>query len=100
VSAPSTAPTPYAVSALTPILAGGQDRYYGQQLSLISISISSLIALTPQAATAAPKTPIDGMVRLARDPWRPVAGQTTDQWVYYDAAGKVWRLQGTSPTNT
>lgn len=54
----------------------------------------------PQATDKAPTAPSDGMIRLSRDPWRPVSGQTADAWVYYDAAGSVWRYLSTAPTNT
>jgi hypothetical protein len=67
--------------------------------SLVNCAVS-LVNQIPGARTAAPPNPQDGWTFLARDPWRPVAGQTVDAWVYYDAAGGVWRLQGTTPTNT
>jgi hypothetical protein len=59
-----------------------------------------MLRVTPQVATVTPKVLVDGMQRLTRNGWHPVAGQTTDQWVYWDAKGVVWRLLSTSPTTT
>jgi hypothetical protein len=76
------------------------DRYLDNQLRAISNAIQGLALLAPQSSTEAPKTLVDGMVRLSRNPWRPVAGQVTDQWVYYDLAGLCWRLLSTAPTTS
>lgn len=95
----SSAPPRYVVGS-TPSLPGGDAVYLDSQLSAIANSLAGINLMTPQSATAAPKTLLDGMMRLSRNPWRPVSGQTVDQWVYWDAAGSVWRLTTTSPTNT
>ena len=60
----------------------------------------NILLMTPQAATTAPLNPLDGMKRLARSPWRPVAGQNTDAWVYYDGALQEWVYEGTAPVTT
>lgn len=95
----SSAPPLYTVAS-PPSIPGGDAVYLAAQLAAIANSLSGIRAMTPQSATAAPKVLLDGMTRLARNPWRPVAGQTADAWVYYDAAGAVWRYQATPPTNT
>ena len=95
----SSGPPSYTPSSL-PILPGGDGPYTQKELRRIGSTIDTIAQMLPQAATKAPTQLSDGMQRLARDPWRPVAGQTTDQWVYYDAAGGVWRLLSTAPTNT
>jgi hypothetical protein len=98
VTKPS-APPRYVVGS-APALPGGDAVYLDSQLQAIANSLAGINLMTPQSATAAPKTLLDGMMRLSRNPWRPVAGQTTDQLVYWDAAGAVWRLLATAPTNT
>lgn len=67
-------------------------RYLMQELRHISYSVKTLIDMTPQPATQAPKTLKDGMMRLARSPWHPAAGQTQDAWVYWDAPTATWLL--------
>lgn len=71
-----------------------------QTVQRLAEALQSTQRMTPQAATKAPNPPIDGMVRLARWPWWPVAGQTADAWVYYDGEGSVWRHIGTDPTSS
>lgn len=95
----SSAPPLYTVAA-PPSIPGGDAVYLAAQLGAIANSLSGIRAMTPQSATVAPKALLDGMVRLSRDPWRPVSGQTADAWVYWDAAGGIWRFQATAPTNT
>lgn len=89
----------YSPQAL-PVIAGGEGRYAQNELQSIKDVLAAYSVCLPQAANKAPTAPSDGMIRLSRDPWRPVSGQTTDQWVYWDAAGSVWRLLATAPTNT
>lgn len=93
------APVPYTRGP-QPLLPGGEDAYVQNELNTVSTAINTTAQFAVFSAKKAPPVPVDGMVRLSRDPWRPVSGQTTDQWVYYDAAGGVWRLLGTAPTNT
>lgn len=95
----SSSPPLYTVAA-PPSIPGGDAIYLASQLTAIANSLSGLRTLAAQSATVAPKVLLDGMIRLARNPWRPVAGQTADAWVYWDAAGSVWRFQATAPTNT
>lgn len=92
-------PVPYTRGS-SPILPGGDARHLDDELGHIQNSIDSLVRLCPQVATVVPKTLIDGMQRLSRRPWRPVAAQTVDAWVYYDAAGLCWRYLSTNPTTT
>jgi hypothetical protein len=91
--------TPYVRNPL-PILVGGESAFYNNELQRISDTFKAYLEMLPQAATKAPDRLIDGMVRLSRDPWRPVASQTVDKWVYYDAAGGIWRYLATDPSNT
>lgn len=90
---------PYTRNPL-PILDGGTTVYNNNELLRIQAAFQALVAMTPQSATKAPTNPTDGMMRLSRDPWRPVGGTTVDAWVYYDGAGATWRLMITPPTNT
>lgn len=75
-----------------PTIPGGESFYLRAELDKIAASIRQLAAHTPQAATSAPSNPPDGLQRLARAPWRPVSGQTTDAWVFWDAVAKAWAL--------
>lgn len=95
----SSAPPLYTVAS-PPTIPGGDAVYLAAQLAAIANSLSGVRLMTPQSAAVAPKVLQDGMLRLSRDPWRPVSGQTADAWVYYDAAGATWRLLATAPTNT
>lgn len=100
-----TTPRPQGPAALTagaiPSLEGpGWARWVVQRIQSLIITGQVLINQIPGARTAAPPNPQDGWTFLARDPWWPVSGQTADAWVYYDAAGGVWRYQGTPPTPT
>lgn len=86
---------------ILPLISGGAEAYQNREMDRMSTMMSLTLALTPQAATEPPPTPwLDGMKRLARAPWRPVAGQTQDAWVYWDAAGQEWLYEGTNPTST
>ena len=57
----------------------------------IGATLAGLVRIIPQPATAAPKNPVDCMVRMSRSPWRPLVGQTVDTWVYYDAPSATWK---------
>lgn len=83
-----------------PITPGGDSIHTQNEMSKIATAINNAMLLIPQPAIAAPKNLADGMIRLSRQPWQPVAGTTTDAWVYYDASGGVWRLLSTAPTNS
>ncbi len=80
----------YTVSPL-PSLASSDRDYMNRELGNIAASIRALNMLCPQAASKAPVAPLDGTPRLSRAPWRPLEGQTEDQWVYYDAASSSWK---------
>lgn len=88
------------VSNVNPILDGGQATFLLNELSRIQDVFKSTQEMIPQASTKAPTTPKDGMIRLARAPWRPVAGQNVDQWVFYDGASNQWTYLMNTPTNT
>lgn len=95
-----SAPTPPSQGAM-PILEGeGAQTWVNKRVKSILTSLASLIQCAVSNSMAAPKVPQDGQLLLARYPWRPVSGQTTDQWVYYDGAAGIWRLLATAPTNT
>lgn len=74
----------------------GNPQYLARELQAISSAIQNLTLMTPQPATKAPVTLSDGMIRLARSPWRPLSGQTTDEWVFYDAPSGTWKLLNAS----
>lgn len=99
MSRPLSAPTPFQRSP-QPLIDGGDGAYLRTELQNVHAAIESTQLFTPCPAIKAPASPVDGMIRLARKPWRPVAGQTVDKWVYYDGVGAVWRYLGTDPTNT
>lgn len=84
-------PQPY-VQSLLPITPDGYQRYYQNEFGRVEVSTKSIYDMVPCPATAAPKVPRDGMVRLSRSPWRPVAGTTTDAWVFYDLPSASWKL--------
>ena len=83
-TAGGTVPTAY-VRGPAPTSVEGYQTYVANELAKIARSIDSLVALSPQAAIKAPARPIENMIRFAKAPWRPVAGQTTDRWVCYVA---------------
>jgi len=85
---------------LLPIIQGGAEPFAQKQFDQIRNTLQSTLILMPQSATSPPTTLIDGMKRLARAPWRPVAGQGADAWVYWDAVGQVWRFLSDAPSNT
>lgn len=96
---PSAPPSPS--QGAMPLLEGeGAQVWAFQRIKTLLNSVTALVACAVSNSLSAPKTPQDGQVLLARSPWRPVSGQTTDQWVYYDGAAGIWRLLSTSPTNT
>lgn len=61
-----------------------------REFSAVKAAVDGLVQMTPQAATRAPQTLQDGMIRLARSPWYPAAGQVADGWVYYDLPTDTW----------
>ncbi len=85
---------------IIPILEGGDAAFVKRELSRLANALGEVILMTPQSAYRAPKRLKDGMIRLSRKPWFPVSGQTTDEWVYWDAAGQAWRyLAAQAPTS-
>ena len=96
---PSTPPgTPQGAQPLL----GGNGAQVWARARIVSLvrAVQQLVAMAVSNSLAAPVEPQDGMVRLSRWPWWPVAAQSADAWVYYDMAGGVWRLLSTSPTTT
>lgn len=89
MAARPTAPAPYTPGDIP----NGEDLHpvLTDELRKIAGAMTSVGRMTPQAATAAPKTLVDGMVRMARAPWRPAAGQTVDEWVFYEASSGTWK---------
>ena len=88
------APMQVYTAPTTPILPstanGDSSRFLLSELASIQAVLASTQAMIPQAATQPPKLPVDGMQRLSRAPWRPLAGQVADQWVYFDAPSNSW----------
>ena len=82
-------PQPFVVRQ-QPQLADNLNLYLKASLGDIATTLNGVLAMLPQAATAAPTTPHLGMVRLAQAPWRPVLNQTADAWVIYNGNG--WDL--------
>jgi len=76
------------------------SKFAQRQFDQLNNTISLALQFIPQSATEEPKTKFDGMKRLARKPWRPVAGQGADAWVYWDAVGQVWRYLSDAPSTT
>lgn len=74
----------------TPTLPDAAGLYLTRELQRIQNSIAGLITMTPQPATSAPSSVFDGMIRLARSPWRPIGG-SVDAWVYYDGPSRTWK---------
>jgi hypothetical protein len=72
-----------------PLLPNGEGPFVRGELDKIQDSIASIIEMTPQGTTFAPRTPRHGMIRLAMDPWRPIGG-SVDVWVYYDEDAAAW----------
>lgn len=100
MAAKPNGPVSPTLGAVPQIGSAGAARWVLQRVTSLVQSVQSLINQSVGARDAPPQNPQDGWLFLSRAPWRPVAGQTTDEWVYYDAAGGVWRLLSTSPTNT
>lgn len=96
---PSAPPAP--AQGAMPILGDdGAQVWAHQRIKALLNSVTALVGCAVSNLMAAPKTPQDGQLVLSRAPWRPVAGQTADAWVYWDQAGGVWRFIATAPTNT
>ena len=89
MAVPISAPKGF-IRTSVPILAGGDGQYLSNELDAIQASITTILIFSPCAATKPPTALGDGMVRLSRAPWRPLAGQTVDTWVYYDAPTATW----------
>lgn len=88
------------VNSIIPIMSQGAAAFTQAQLARLLSKLPEMILMLPQTATEVPKQLRDGMIRLARNPWYPVSGQAADAWVYFDAAGQVWRyLRQTDPTS-
>lgn len=66
--------------------------YHAEEYRRIQRTLDVLVRMAPQAATKAPPVAEDGMQRLSRSPWWPVAGQVADAWVYYDAPLGSWQF--------
>lgn len=92
-------PGPYT-KGLVPLLPGGSEMFLQNELTRLHAALDGILLMVPQSATEVPQKLMDGMSRLSRYPWRPVAGQLADAWVYWDGAGQLWRLLSTAPTNT
>ena len=61
--------------------------YIDKELSRLQITINQLTNLCPQVAIAAPKTPLQGMIRFAKAPWNPLG--TGDVLVVYKAGAWI-----------
>jgi hypothetical protein len=70
----------------------GLTLYLKNELAKVAACTETLALMTPQPAVKLPPQIADGMIRLARSPWRPVSGQTVDEWVYYDAPSATWKV--------
>ena len=66
----------------------GASRYVLQDGKDTAATISDLLLAYPQVAVAAPANPSIGWIRKAMAPWRPLSGQTADQWVVFN--GTDW----------
>jgi hypothetical protein len=75
-------PKPYQTRS-PPSLPDPTNSYLTLELRSIQETLRGVLDMMPQDAIAAPAAPREGMMRLAKSPWRPVAGQTADKWVTY-----------------
>ena len=80
-------PTPYHPRPLPP-RPESLPVFVTRELRDLEATLTSVLALLPRNASAAPSDPVPGMIRRAVAPWRPVAGQTKDRWVSFD--GNAW----------
>lgn len=90
MAAPPAAPAAYA-PGVNPATPEDLLLYVGDEVRKIAVTLATLTRLTPQTAVKAPLLVVDGMVRLARSPWRP-AGGVVDAWVYYDLPTATWKF--------
>jgi hypothetical protein len=51
------------------------------ELFRLQTVVQSLLVVVPQVAVEPPRTPLEGMIRLARTPWNPLG--PGDRWVQY-----------------
>lgn len=79
---------PYVRNSL-PLMPDGDVRFLQDELQRVEAAFADITSMVPQVATVAPKLPRDGMIRLARSPWRPVGG-TVDIYVYWNAPTSAW----------
>jgi hypothetical protein len=82
---------PYSPQAL-PLLPMGEGAYTQRELDGIKRTLDSILLMIPQPANKAPLKLADGMIRYARTPFWPVAGQVADAWVWYDLPNAVWKF--------
>jgi len=82
---------PYTPQAL-PLLPAGEGPYMQRELEAIKRTLDALQLMAPQPTTVEPKQLADGMIRYARTPFWPVAGQVADAWVWYDQPNSVWKF--------
>lgn len=82
---------PYTPQAL-PILPGGAPAWTRREFDSLKTVLDAIQLMAPQPATATPKQLADGMIRYARSPFWPVAGQVADAWVWYDLPNAVWKF--------
>ncbi|WP_458098621.1 hypothetical protein [Roseomonas sp. WA12] len=73
-----------------PTLAGGDMPFVMEELRRIEVAFREVSEQVPQPAIIEPTTRRDGMIRLARAPWRPVGGDA-DVWVYFDGPANIWK---------
>lgn len=74
-------PTPYEPGP-RPLLEGSEMDYVAQELRRVAASLADLCRMVPQASQIVPLDPVEGMIRFAKSPWRPIGG-TVDTWVTY-----------------
>lgn len=77
------------VRSQPPSIAGGDAAYLKTELDRIGAALEDLRLLTPSPATEEPRDKAVPMVRLAMAPWRPLAGQEADAWVFW--TGTEWK---------
>lgn len=89
MSAP-VAPPSYRMG-IVPTNPDAHATFLAEELRKVETVLAAVVRMTPQTATKLPLVVADGMIRLARSPWWPVAGQNQDAWVHYDAVLGSWQ---------
>lgn len=71
---------------LRPSLPGGEGVYLEEELRRIEEVLQDILKAVPQVAYTVPENPVEGMIRLAKAPWKPFLERDWAWVTYKDGA--------------